>query len=273
MGRPLLRIVLAGVLVVLPTACSLLVDTSGLAGPAEPSPGAAETSTEATTRDGADVLVPALDAADGAPPPCVDGANRFCDDFDHAGSKWEPYKNRGELSVDGNGLSLPNALRARIVAGANGGAASLGKDLPGNPASVRCELDVRLDAIPTTGETDILDLYAATPGGERHHFYFGSFDGAWSVGEFREAGDAGARIDRIKAIGMALPVNVWMHLVFDLTPAALTVTANGKATTLADLTVPVGAVSRRLNIGITFASPNVQSAVTTTDNVDCTLAP
>lgn len=267
-----LRVVLAGVLVALP-ACSLLVDTSDLAG--DLASDAGEAAAETTKSDAlvlADVRMP-LDAPDGAPLPCVDRATRFCDDFDHAGSKWEWFTNRGEISVEGNGLSLPNALRAQITAGANGAAASLGKTFAGNPTKVRCELDVKLDAIPQTGEADVFDLFAITPGAQNHHFYFGSFDGAWSVAEFREESDAGARIDRAKAIGTALPVNVWFHLVFDLSPDVLTVTANGKATTLENLTVPSASTGRRVNAGITFASTNVQSALATFDNVDCALAP
>ena len=268
------RIVLAGALIAFPAACSLIVDTSDLAGdPAlvEQADGARETSPLVDGASAADVGV--LDAADGAQP-CVGGATRFCDDFDHPGSRWtEPYTKRGAVSVVGSGLSLPNALSAQVVGGMGGGAAALGKDFDGNPTRVRCELDAKLDAIPTTGEVDLLDLFAVTPGAENHHFYLGSFDGAWSVAEFREASDAGARIDRAKAIGASLPINVWMHVVFDLSPNTLTITANGHAMTLTDLTIPAGAVRRRLNAGITFASENVQAAGATIDNVDCTLAP
>ncbi len=273
MGGPL-RIVLAGVLVALPAACSLVVDTSDLAGDAEQADGAREASGVVDGPSAADahVLDGGADGADGARP-CTDSPTRFCDDFDHPGSKWSEYTNRGVLSVAGNGLSLPNALSARVVAGGTDGAASLGKDFDGNPTHVRCELDAKLDAIPSTGEVDLIDLGVAIPGAETHHFYFASFDGVWSVGEFRDASDAGARIDRAQAIGGPLPISVWMHVVFDLSPSALTITANGRAMTLADLTVPLGASRRRMNVGITFASSNVQAAGATIDNVDCTLAP
>jgi hypothetical protein len=276
MSRPT-RVVLGAALALGPLiACSLVVDTDGLAG-VDGTPEAGRLDERANDDrplvDGpvsdTSIDVPSPDGA----PPCVDGPNRFCDDFDQAdpGAKWtDRYQSRGFLTFDSPGLSLPHAFNARIAAGGESGSAALFKTFAGTPGSVRCVFDFKIADVPSNGEVDILDI-RTTNGGEGHHVYFARFGENWSVAEYQPNADGGQSLDRSTGLNAALPVNTWFNVVFDVTPTVATLTANGTTVRLDGLSPPGG--TKRATLGITYANDNIATASFFFDNVDCTTTP
>jgi hypothetical protein len=271
------RVVLGAAFSIAPLiACSLVVDTDGLAG-AELTPDAGGFDERANddrvlvdgqaTDTSVDVLQPDSAA------PCVDGPTRFCDDFDQAdpGTKWtDRYESRGALTFDSPGLSLPHAFNAKIVAGSESGSAALYKTFLGTPSGVRCALDLKIGDVPSVGEVDVLDIRTDS-GGPDHHVYFARFGANWSVAEFQPNADGGQSLDRSKALGAALPVNTWFNVVLDVTPTVATLTANGMTVRLDGLSPPGG--TKRTTLGITYANESVATASLFFDNVDCTATP
>ena len=266
-------------------ACSLIVDTAGLGEGAGGADGASDTAvTDARiTEDAADGSSPAdattdtnPDAPDGGAA-CVDGPTRFCDDFDSPspGSKWlSTGKRRGEITFEDVGLSLPRAMHAKVLAGSGTGEAALVEDLPGNPASVRCELDLKLDGISLTGETDVITFVTTVGGVDRHAVYLSTFGSAqWVLAEFAAPADGGTGIDRTISLGAPLPNATWFHVAFEVHPAEATITANGAFIKLTSLSTPAGGTAHKVGIGLTYADSNVQTGGVFVDNVDCTALP
>jgi len=251
-------------------ACSLLVDTAGLVGGANASDG----SVDAALPDAPATADAGADAARDAPAEaakCVDGPTRFCDDFDQPapGSKWtDTNKQRGEVTFDDVGLSLPRAMHARITGGNGDAKAELVKEYA--DPSAHCELDMKLDRVAPTGETDVLAVLTTFAGGGFHIVYFASFGGVWNLAEYQPAGDGGAELDRAKPLGAALPDATWFHVAFDVKPTTASVTANGTTVVLGALSPPASATGRSLRVGIVYASGGVPSGGVLIDNVDCT---
>lgn len=266
-------------------ACSLIVDTDGLGEGAGSADGASDdAATDAgITTDAADGSFPADATTDtGRDGPeggasCVDGPTRFCDDFDSPlpGSKWlSTSTGRGAVTFEDVGLSLPRAMHAKILADSGVGEAALIEDLAGNPASVRCELDLKLDGISLTGETDVMTFVTTTGGVERHAVYFSTFGTAkWVLAEFAASPDGGTVIDRTVSLGAPLPNATWFHVAFEVHPTEATVTANGTFIKLSSLSTPAGGTAHKFEIGLTYVDSNVQTGGVFVDNVDCTALP
>lgn len=279
MGRRF-HVAAAVLLGMLPLAgCSFVVGTTGLfggsEGEGEGGAGASDASREGRDDDGG---VPRADAAAGdagpdapisSPPACGESATNFCTTFDEADAeaRWSSsFKSRGLLAFGSPGLSAPNALRAEITPGSGDGAADSIKSIPANVTRVRCEVDVRLESVPTgpNTEVDIFNIITTVPGSESHNIYMVSFDGAWKLGEYR-----GGMIDRTAPLGGALPTKTWFHVVLDTKGTTATLTANGLSATLNDLAVPAG-TGRAIHVGFPYVSPGVSTASVQLDNVDCT---
>jgi hypothetical protein len=270
---------LAGLLLPL-VACSLLVETGGLGdGAATAGDAATDTAvamTDAPVLENAETSVDAAtdapaDAPDGGPK-CVDGPTRFCDDFDSPlpGSKWSSTsKTRGEVSFDDGGVSPPLAMHATVKAGGGNAEAQLIKELPASSPHVHCDLDMKLDAVPATGEVDILSVITRAGGVDRHQVYMATFSGVWSLAEFAADQDGGPALDRTISIGASLPNATWFHVVIDVTPTAATLTADGHFIKLDNLTTPTG-TNHNVQVGVNFTSGDVQSGGVYIDNVDCT---
>jgi hypothetical protein len=286
MGRSVRLIaVLVGVVVPL-VACSLVVDTSGLGDGA--AAGASDSSTDTATSTSPPTDAPAgdvatttdastdapVDAAEGGAT-CVDVAGGFCDDFDSPlpGSKWTSTdKTRGEVTFDDVGLSLPRAMHAKVLAGSNISQALLSKEVPAPGANIHCELDLRLDNIPATGEIDVLAIITAIGGNDKHNVYLANFNGTWTLAEYANGVDGGPPLDRSISLGAALPDATWFHVAMDVHPTEATLTANGHFIKLAAITRPTG-TSHKVQVGITYADFPIQSGGVYVDNVSCTFAP
>lgn len=263
----LLLSVLAGSL----AACSLLVDTNQLLGGASDLPPASSDSRDASADveplvDGA--LVDGSTADGGAT--CVDGVNRFCTNFDEAApeARWSlNEKQNADLSFNAQGLSAPNAMLARVTA--SGGYANAIKIFAAEFAHLRCELDMKLDAVQTSvgTEVDVFDVVTVSSNIPDHVVYLGSFSGVWKLSEFFNR--TSNPVDR----GVAapdMPVGTWFHMVIDVTPSTATVTVAGVPTTLSELSTPSGAVRRDLRLGIPYSSKTATGSGVFVDNVDCT---
>jgi hypothetical protein len=151
--------------------CSLLVDTGGLAGPAEASDAAAErleidheggTETDAAgdvSPEGGPVIDASVDAAQDGRPGC--GAHPLCDDFDLAalGARWtSSLLYQATVALDAtHAQSLPNSLFATSNADASAGRAYLFKSLKQSTAAVTCAFNLYFDAA-ASGRTDVLWL-------------------------------------------------------------------------------------------------------------------
>ena len=287
-----LRLFAAASSLLLPlAACSLLVDTSGLAG-AGGAPGVADTGVAdaagdaagltdaallgdgASTADGGDAAAESGDGGDASAPPCMPSATTLCDSFDDStpGSTWTSRETtRGTITFDAVGLSLPHAFEATIVAGSGAGSANLIQTYGSPRTNIRCDFDLKLKDVPATGEIDVLDLITSVPGGP-YHVYFACFAGQWAVAEFQGGGaDGGTALDRSTPLG-GLPADTWFHVVFEQTGASAKLTANGTTVTLGSLTLPAG-TDTSVTIGVTYASKEVQSADVVIDNVACTVLP
>ena len=278
------RLFAATSLLLLPVAaCSLLVDTSGLATDVMPTSDATSSAVDAgdspsamTPVDGS-VPIDAGDAgaADSSAPACTASATTICEDFDESPApdpSWSKENDRGSLAFDAVGLSAPHAFEATILAGAGGGTACLKQNYSAR-TNVRCEFDLKLIAVPATSEIDLIDFITQVPGASEYHVYVGCFSGVWEAAEYQSSSDAGAGVDRQADLGTALPSNTWFHVVFEQSGTSATLTANGSIAKLTALSVPASGATTSVNIGITYAAPQVQSADIVIDNVACTVLP
>jgi len=284
-----LRVFAASSLLLVPlAACSLLVDTSGLGGndgdasgdgsttaadAAQDSPGSTDgaAATDGPVGEAGDA---GADVVDSSVKTCTPSATRLCDDFDDSmpGTRWTSKDtNRGTITFDAVGLSLPHAFEAKIVGGSGSASANLIETYPSVRANIRCELDLKLSDVPATGEIDVIDFITTVPGAQSYHVYFASFSSTWAVAEFQGRPDAGD-LDRITNLGAALPKDSWFHVVLEQASATATLTANGTVATLASLTMPAG-TDTSVTIGVTYTSASVQSADVLIDNVDCSVLP
>lgn len=268
-------------------ACSLLVDTSQLSGAdvaaspdaaTTPADGAADTS-NATDAPAGDARVgEAGDAGtdvDSSVAPCIPNATRLCDAFDDPapGSTWTSKDlDRGTVTFDAVGLSLPHALHAKIVAGTGNGDANLVETYPTTRTNVRCDFDLKLVDVPTSGELDVINVTTTLPSGQSYEVYFAIIENAWAVAEYQSSTSVGGTINRQQNLPATLPKNTWFHVAFAQAGATATVTANGVVATLGALAMPAGSDSS-VNVGITYVPASVQSGDVIIDNVDCTVLP
>jgi hypothetical protein len=132
---------------------------------------------------------------------------------------------------------------------------------------------VKLVDTPTANEIDIIDFITPVGGATPYHVYVGCFSGAWAAAEFQEGSDAGVQIDRIANLPVAPPSNTWFHMSFEQAGTKATLTANGSTIVLNGLTLPTGGKGTSLNIGLTYAADQIQSADVVFDNVACTILP
>jgi hypothetical protein len=250
-------------------ACSLLVETSDLIGgggddASSDRPFVPDAPATDASSDSLDAVADASVDADA----CVGSAARVCDNFDDMipGAQWLKETTRGAIAFDAVGLSPPNAFRSEIVAGGGSGAAALRRNYA-NDGDGRCELDLKLESIPSSGELDVIDLVVRGGVGNDRHVYFASFDGDWSLAEYQERD--GGNYDRSKSLGVPLPVGVWFHVVLEKKGTSAELVANGSVATLAAL-LDVPGTSRIVKIGFSYVGSSVPTAKILIDNVDCT---
>lgn len=159
--RALGALAVGGIAVVGLASCSLLVDLDGLSGGETARIDAAtDAATDASITDAAAEDAPAFRL------PCP--ANAFCDDFDEGGisPEWtSTLTTGGTLTVvEGQGRSLPSALRSYLFAGGTSDKrAQLVKDF-GARTSLRCSFSLWMG--PTNVDTDIMGLTWTTETGK-----------------------------------------------------------------------------------------------------------
>jgi hypothetical protein len=167
--------------------CSLLVDTSDLAGP-DPIADAApdrmvtiDAPSDATTDTATDAGVVTCDAT-------------FCDDFDEGGlgALWssQQIQNGATFTLDTTDpTSKPNALRAQLVDTGNtteSRRAFLHQTLSAGK-KIACELDVKVLGGPTSRHVDLLRFRTSGAGVTEYSIWFGLRGGAANPGAiFRE---------------------------------------------------------------------------------------
>lgn len=259
-------------------ACSLLVDMDGLAGaPLPTDAGSADArvaeidgSREEPRGDAATDA--ATDARDGAAPACV-GVGWFCDDFEGPfGAKWASNEASGgtvERVADAKTGAFGMQARVDAVAGAK--YANLIRPLDAVPSRFACDFDVKLNAVPTTGEIDIFDMKRIV-GDTKHSLYLAAFDGKWGVYELVETKTASV-VDRGATTALTPAMGQWMHVRFETDFATLTLSVDGSpAATLAGLTPVAGAASSHLAVGLPFAL-GAEAASVVFDNLVCALPP
>jgi hypothetical protein len=250
--------------------CSLLVDTSGLAGTAV-APDASGSS-EASLRD-----VEQPDQRDAASTPAPDGAgfqgctltpHEICDDFDNGalGARWSQLlmSGGGKLELVDGAVSPPNALLASAKPISSGASAALAKTIGRRIRTARCELDLRL------AQTDNLQILAFnfTPNSSVSDYTVRlAFSGANSTlfeDGYPADGGSGAQ-----TFGPAPDIGKWVHLVVTLAtqPGNFTLVMDGLTVLQQPLTPPDSPIAR-VYVG-EDSSPSGFSAMF--DNVFCDL--
>jgi hypothetical protein len=259
----------AGIAAAWLAGCSVLVDTSGLAG------GDAPSAPDGSTEGG------------GPPPPVTDGGaeaslappdtatfdcgtpNVFCDDFDQGalGARWDDIeRTHGDVALAQEALSPPNALRAAVTPGTNTGDAALVKRFSPAPSAVHCELDFNLDSpVPV----DIFQIRTLVGGRARYH-YVGYRTNDWAIGEWIPASGGQPEINRSNAIA-PLALKRWARLVVDLNDTNITATLDGQP--LGSIGIDAAGGTRRdVAIGLPDV-PKSDSATALVDNVRCVVTP
>lgn len=195
-----------------------------------------------------------------------DSLTKICDDFDKGTTidpKWTTFATGGSASIVTGGQSAPNALAIAVTAG--GGGAYIEKALGFN-AKVHCELDMKIEALPTQGDLDLFSLTTKTSTAD-YYVYFAASAAGFIFGEFSEQVPGGSSVDKKQPIA-APPTGSWFHVVFDNDGANATLTASGASSTLTALVQPPGA-SRNVQLGAPFAQSTEIASRVLYDNVVC----
>jgi hypothetical protein len=218
--KPSSVLVLAAVMVAV-TACSLVVDTSGLAGPDLVEAG------EASGPDASD----AATSPDGQPDgPAGRGCDAtFCDDFDEGGvaGRWssEEITTTGSVVLDDiDSTTKPNALHVRLSSPSrNDYRYAVLRKTFSVARAFACELDVKVLKRPTEAFVDLLRF--ETSGGPlaKHWLWFGMSPDAAVYREDRFYGDGGCDCPVKASQPPGLEVGKWTHVRFqtDLTRARI----------------------------------------------------
>lgn len=263
-------------------ACSLLVDTGGLAGtpastegdaaPSSASGDASADAIDAPAADGASPADAATDALADGGAPCVGGA-WFCDDFEGTfGAKWSNNEASGGTVLRvADAKTGAFAMQAQVEAVAGGRYANLIRTFAAVPSRLACDFDLKLSAVPTAGEIDVIDLKRGA-GNAKHSVYLASFDGTWGIYELLEM-NTSTVVDRGATTALAPPKGQWLHVRFETDFDSLSLAVDGvPVAKLSGLTPLPGATSSHLAIGLPYVSGS-QSASLLVDNLACALGP
>ncbi|MBS2014541.1 MAG: hypothetical protein JST00_16765 [Deltaproteobacteria bacterium] len=196
-----------------------------------------------------------------------DTATSVCDDFDKSTSihpKWTPTASGGSVSVVAQGLSAPNALA--VVVNAGGAAAYIERALA-FASKVRCEMDMKIEAMPTQGDLDLFSITTKAATSD-YYVYFAHSAAGYLLGEFSEQLPGGSSVDRKEPIA-APPTGSWFKVVLAVDGATATLTANGVTSTLTGLAQPSGA-TRNVQVGAPFSQSTEAGSRVLYDNVLCT---
>lgn len=282
--RPRLGAALLAAAVSALTACSLLLESSGLsdgtdprsdgapldadAADAPPTPDAAPSDAGLPDPpDGAADAPPDAAEPEDAGPWCTNGPNRFCDDFDEPapGARWTRVeRHKGELAFDGVGLSPPHALRTNA---SPTGWAYLAKTLPGSPSTIRCEFDAKIVTMTETGTADIFEITSELGGAPVHGVFLRSYGGTWCLAEHSTLPDGGEAYRCNQLINQP-PVGSWFHVSVAMTPTSATIALQGASTKL-DVQLPPDA-ERHVSLGLGWVSEAASKTEVLLDNLDCT---
>jgi hypothetical protein len=229
--RPVSRLLVLTALVVAASACSLLVDTSGLAGDA--ADGGAEASlVDALDGGGAQPDATAGDAAEGNRPPCT---ATFCDDFDDGGleARWgaEEIATGGVLVLDSaDSTSAPNALHARLTNPTPSGDyryAVLRRTLPVGRA-ITCEFDVKVLARPENDFADLIRIETAGGPISQDWVWFGVQPDSEVVREDIFYPDSGCECPRKWVTPPLVAAGKWTHVKVESDYVRSKVTQDGQ---------------------------------------------
>ena len=263
-----------------PIACSLLVDTQGLAGDgALPSGDATREATDDVAVDGRD----ARDAEAAVDASVCDAT--FCESFDDSpvGSRWTTMQVDPGTSL-GYGtpaLSLPNALQAQVVGTTTQSVrkAWLDRDL-GTGTRLHCEVAIYVVAIPSGTGFAFTDLFgvsakndAAGVDGYRMWFAIDN-NGTSSLREDVFFPDGGCDCPRTEIDLPSLPVSEWTRVAIDFDFASVQVSFGGVVVGSKSpfgRFLPAGSVSAGLGVRA-YAKTDTSSNVRF-DDLRCTLAP
>jgi hypothetical protein len=218
--------------------------------------------------DGGDVDSGGSDAPGGdSSSSCAETATSVCDAFDQGSTidaKWSLAANGGTAEIAAQGLSAPNALAISINAG--GGAVYLEKAFP-FAAKVHCEMDMKLETVPSQGDLDLFSITTKTATGD-YYVYFAHSAAGFHLGEFCEQLPGGGNVDK-KAPITAPPVGTWFRVVLDDDGANAKLTVNGATSTLNGLAQPAG-TNRNAQVGAPFSQSTETASRVLYDNVVCT---
>jgi hypothetical protein len=159
------------------------------------------------------------------------------------------------------GLSLPNALRAAIPAGA-GSAGSLYKNFDGSPLA--CDFDVKLPAALPSGYVYLAGLYA-TGNGDTSTVSFGR-EGGWRIKVDNKAADGGsfARSPEFPDP----PIGAWFHVRLAMTAAESSIAIDGMVRATVALPAASAMTLTKFAIGL-LDSSIVDGIEIFFDNVAC----
>lgn len=200
--------------------------------------------------------------------PCADPTKSFCDDFDEMplAAKWTTVtQERGTLALQASDRSPPYALSATATAAAKAGDVALVQKLPGIPASVVCEVDVKVTA--ASGYFDVLGISTVGSGGAEEAIAVIHDNGTWKLGEFSTFGDGGETDQTVVLSDVAK--DRWLHIVLATDFGNKTVSASIASSTMSLDISPPPATSRLVGLGLIFVQPTSTASVLFDDFV-CT---
>jgi hypothetical protein len=278
------RVVFALAMLLVPSACSVLVSTSGLAGGAADE-GDGGPSTDApldrtATESGSDAGAEGGTKVDAAGPFCAQRDAAFCADFDGVdlATGWtDTVLAGGTLARKGEAVSAPFALRAETppTTSMSAAAARLWWQTA-VPHAVHVELDVRFTDSPV-GYFEMAKIEFPTsfepdsPTSGSAAIEIGS-QGSGKISASAEGWNEGGTHYSTPFTGTASPaVGAWVHVVVDATlgtTGSLRITLDGQPTVDVQgvRTLPAGVTAMRIVIG-PFVDSNPLPTVTSYDNV------
>jgi hypothetical protein len=250
--------------------CSLLTETGGLAGPADPS------SNEGGTLAASDAMTDAAAAADGdaavlvdSSPPSTDcsGKHFFCTTFDKGAlsDEWDVVA-PGNGTIDRNmaaAVSLPFSLLVTHPAGNPGATPILTKTLPspaGGGDGLRCRFQYRRDVVESAGVLVVLMIDFSTATSE--HLFVEIKDGLTEGRVYLEAKqqDGGVLADFPTIPTFSAPLGTWASVEWTLDLRNLSSTLKSDAKVIDQRPIPhidvENVTSGKLSLGLgNFAEP------------------
>jgi hypothetical protein len=258
------------------TACSVLVDLSGLAGSVANDAGFIDASDGATTPDVRDDRPTADAGSDVAVPRVCAATHAFCDDFDAVdAAPFAPWQSvtsgAGPLVLDPLlRVSAPNAMRIDVAPGSGVTSSILSKTVPVTNRKVTVSFDLRMD-LPDGGFVELDPMFVRlepAPAGTNAALLAVAIYGPNAQLEyFRERSDGGSANS---AAQYPRPDARFHHYVVSIAPSGTTLVATTSVdgTTVATQTLETNDLTRIVvQAGVPFARDITIGPTVRIDNV------